>query len=329
MRCQSLALNTELTPANGAAPEWVELIPPGPVVKGRDGRSWTFGPDDAQRVVSTFQARNADLPIDWEHASQHRAPQGQAAPAAAWITALEVREGALWGRVSWTPRGGEQVLNREYRYLSPVFDFEKDSGRIVRLVSAGLTNLANLRLQALNSEEEPAMNRSAALVAAITGALGLTAEAADDAVAQAINSLKQDRDTAQAANREQAPSLDRYVPRGDYDAVLQRAANAEQALADRNQADHKAAVDAALDGALQAGKITPATVEYHRASCADAEGLARFRAFVQAAPAVAADSGLDKKRPAGTVTALNAEQREVCRLLGIPEAEFIAELAKE
>ena len=40
---------------------------------------------------------------------------------------------------------------------------------------------------------------------------------------------------------------------------------------------------AEIEAALGAGKITPATVEYHKASCRQDGGLERFRDFVKAA----------------------------------------------
>ncbi|WP_226926296.1 MULTISPECIES: phage protease [unclassified Pseudomonas] len=149
------SLDVEITAGlvNGQAPEWVELIPAGPKVTGRDGRSWVFDQGSAQLVTNAFVGRSIDLPIDWEHATQRRAPQGQDAPAAGWITVLQLRIGTLWGKVSWTPRGRAQVEAREYRYLSPVFDYETESRRIVALVSAGLANKPNLLLTALNNEQ--------------------------------------------------------------------------------------------------------------------------------------------------------------------------------
>lgn len=322
-----LALNTELAPdsTTGAAPARVEVIPAGPTVQGRDGRAWTFDAADAAIVIAAFNARGVDLPIDWEHATEHRAPVGLDAPAAGWITGLTLSEsGALVSDVSWTPRGNEQVVNREYRYLSPVFEYQPDTRRIVRLLSVGLTNRPNLFLQALN-REEILMNRSALLAAAIVGVLGLSADATDDAVATAINTMKTARDdaTARATNAEKAaPALDRYVPRADYDALVTRAANAEQALKDKGTAEHKAAVDAAIGDALKAGKITPATEAYHRAACADAEGLTRFREFAGAAPVIAADPALKKKPDAATTTALNAEELVVCAATGVSPEEF-------
>lgn len=323
-----IALNVDLAGFK-TAPEAVQLISAPDAsgyVAGRDGRCWVFDARAQQQVLNAFAGAGVELPIDWEHSTQYRAPNGEPAPAAAWIEGIELRDGALWGRVSWTPRGAEQVANREYRYLSPVFDYEPATGRIVRLVSAGLVNKPNLPLQALN-QEAFAMTRSTLLAAAIVGGLGLSEDAADDAVAKAINALKADKDTAVALNAQQAPNLDRFVPRGDYDAMQARAVNAEQAIASRDAAAHKAAVDAAIESALSAGKITPATADYHRAACADASGLERFTAFVAAAPAIAAPSDLDGKKPTGAQTALNAEQQEACRLLGMSEADYRTALA--
>lgn len=314
-----LALNTDLsaTVSDGKAPEWVELIPQGPKVTGRDGRQWLFDEQAGMLVQSSFTGRAIDLPIDWEHATQHRATKGEDAPAAGWIKQLEIRNGGLWGLVDWTPRGASQVVNREYRFLSPVFDYESDSTRIVRLVSAGLTNKPNFLLTALN--QETLENSPVKLSPALLAALGLPETATEE---QAIAATTQLKTTTQAMNAER-PNLEQFVPRADYNALESRAINAEQALATQKKADHEKAVDALITAATQAGKITPATVEYHRAACQDETGLARFKTFVEAAPVVAADTNLSERKPDNTATALNAEEQKVASLLGMSEAEFI------
>lgn len=320
-----LALNTDLSGApaqQGQAPDWIELIPAGPTVSGLDGRSWLFDELAQQLVQSSFTARSIDLPIDWEHATQHRAPKGDEAPAGGWIKQLDIRDGALWARVDWTPRAAVQVANREYRYLSPVFDYEPASGRIARLVSAGLTNKPNLLLTALNHETETAPVK---LSAALLALLGLPETATED---QAIAAATQLKATAQAKNSEQ-PSLERFVPRGDYDAVTQRATNAEQQLAALKKAEHDKAVNGEIDAALKAGKITPATADYHRAACQEEGGLERFKAFVAAAPVVADTSGLGERQATTTVTALNTEQQAMCLQLGIDPAAFVKTLQSE
>ena len=321
-----LALNTDLSAAltpEGQAPDWVELIPAGPVVIGRDGRRWLFDEPSQQLVVSSFTSRAIDLPIDWEHATQLKAPKGEEAPAGAWIKALEIRDGALWGRVEWNARAALQVANREYRFLSPVFDYDPDSTRIALLVSAGITNKPNFLLTALN-HENPNPEASMPLSAVLAAALGLTVDDSEDKALAAITQLKA---TAQAANSEQ-PSLERFVPRGDYDAVLQRATNAEQALATRNKAEHDKAVDTEIDAALKAGKITPATADYHRATCSEQAGLERFRQFVAAAPVVGDPSDLGERKPTKTATALNVEQQAMCLQLGVDPVDFAKTLSE-
>ncbi|SEC23837.1 Mu-like prophage I protein [Pseudomonas saponiphila] len=317
-----LALNSEIYSSvelsEGKAPDWVQLIPAGPTVTGRDGRSWLFDDMAAGLVQSSFASRAIDLPIDWEHATQKRASVGKEAPAGAWIKQFEIRNGALWGQVEWTPRGASQVEAREYRFLSPVFDYEVDSTRIVRMVSAALTNIPNFLMTALNQEQQE--HNLVKPSPELLKLLGLPDTATAEQVFTATTAKLQA--TGQALNTEQA-NLERFVPRADYNALEQRAANAEQALTEHKKAEHTKAVDAVITSATQAGKITPATVDYHRAMCQDEAGLARFKVFVEAAPVVAAATDLGERKPDNTSTALNSEEQQVAKLLGMSEAEFI------
>ena len=132
-----------------AAPEWIELLPAG-VFYGRDGRGPFRLNDPAAVIASTISTQmNAGLPIDYDHATDFGAPEGRPAPAAGWIRELEVRGGALWGRVEWTARAADSIVAREYRYVSPVFQFDPNDGAVTRLLRAGLTNNPNLHLTAI------------------------------------------------------------------------------------------------------------------------------------------------------------------------------------
>jgi len=311
-----MALNVELP---GQVPEWVELIPAGPVITGQDGRKWRFGDIEAREVLAWWAARKGEpYLIDWEHASEHLAPQGHEAPAAGWIKGLEVRDGALWGRVEWVERAAAQIREREYRYLSPVFLYSTSDQSIRRLVSAGLTNRPNFLSTALNQERQEVHMDLPALIAALGLAAGSTLEQA----VEAVNNLKGDlaaakTDLSKAQNQAQAaPSLDKFVPRADYDAALARAANAENGLAAIRQAQADAEIEAEIESALKAGKITPATRDYHKAQCQAEGGLARFKEFVKAAPVVAGDSGLGGKAPEGQSKALNAEEMRIAEMFG-------------
>lgn len=86
-RSHQLALCTDLGATPASASEFVELIPAGPDVVGRDGRRFVYDQAAEQSVLLAFAELGIALPLDWEHASEHRAPKGEETPAAAWIEA--------------------------------------------------------------------------------------------------------------------------------------------------------------------------------------------------------------------------------------------------
>lgn len=139
----------ELTPANtsGQAPEWVHLIPLGEMV-GRDGR--VFKLTNPQALLDSFTHNGADLPVDYDH--QNDKPIAGPVPAAGWIKELCVKKDGIWGRVEWTATANEMIGRKEYRYLSPTFNYLRER-TVVRLKGAGLVHSPNLHLTALASEE--------------------------------------------------------------------------------------------------------------------------------------------------------------------------------
>lgn len=304
------------------------VLPAGPEVEGRDGRKWRL--EDPEGVAAASLDGMRDIPIDWEHASDIKAPKGEEAPAAGWINRLEVRDGALWGKVEWTERGAAQVAAREYRYLSPLFAHTVKDRVIKQVLSVALTNNPNLHLTAMNRREEhegETMNKE------ILAALGLPEDATDEQAVTAINTLKQERNSAgllaalglaedatdeqavaavkklKTARASAAPSLDEFVPRADYDAVVRNAA----ASAEQTQNNE---IEDEIKKALDAGKITPATVDYHRAQCKAEGGLKRFQEFVRSAPEVAGNTNLGGRKPAGAGAAPGGDASKIASMFG-------------
>jgi len=307
---RGLALNFE----SGAVPDWVQLTPPGPAIVGRDGRGWKLS--DPAAVAAAFDPAK-EPQIDLEHSSQVAAPLGMPAPAVGWIKQIDVRDNALWGRVEWNAEGEATVTSRAYRYLSPVFRYDVETGEILQIVSAGLTNSPNLEMAALNratTETEP-MDK------AVLDALGLAATATAADAVSAINALK--ADTATALNRAEAPDPARFVPRADHDLALNRITAFETEAKARREAEIAAAVDAAVT----AGKIAPASKDYHLAACRMEGGLDRFTAMVGAAPVIAPASTLDRRTPDATPGKLTGEELAMCRMMGTDPEKFAAEKA--
>lgn len=308
INAEGLALNF----ATGNVPDWVQLLPAGKTIRGADGRVWTM--EDAPAVVETFQRRGQRLPIDIEHATQIKGSKGEAAPAQGWITELDVRADGLWGKVDWTEAGQALLTSRSYGYLSPVFTYGARTGAVTRMVSAGLTNNPNLDLVALNhagQSQETVMDKI------VLETLGLNSDAtAADAVV-AIEKLK----TAEAVARNQAETPDptKFVPKADYELAMNRVAGFEEAEKKRRGDE----IEAVVGGAIEAGKIAPASKAYHMAACRAEGGLDAFKAMVDAAPQIGGETGLTGKEALAQNRAeLDAEELAICRQMGLTPEEF-------
>ena len=133
-----------------SAPEWVQIMPSGPEIKGLDGRKWNM--KDPSKLIDKFKQSGLPLVIDYEHAQELKSPKGEEAPAAGWVEDLELRDGEIWAKVSWTERATKTINSREYRFLSPAFLYD-NRNEILELSSVGLTNRPNLIMAALNSRD--------------------------------------------------------------------------------------------------------------------------------------------------------------------------------
>lgn len=310
------ALNLQIRPNTDGI---VQLLPIGSV-DGRDKRHWQVS--NPQQVIDWCKQQRRDIPVDIEHATELKAPKGEPAPATGWISpdTLRVEEGHIVGKIAFNHEDNP-VANKEYRYLSPVLLYDTTTLEVIGITSVGLTNQPNLYLSALNTQqhttEEPDMLKD------ILAALGLPLTADNAAALNAIQQLKTDKATA--LNRADNPPLDKFVPRFDYDTALNRANTAETALATEKAKQQDVAIETAINAALTAGKITPATVDYHKAQCRTEGGLERFTDFVAALPAnpAATASGLNSQQPGQLATALNAEELYTCEQLELSHADFI------
>jgi phage I-like protein len=181
-----VALCSELK-AGENAPEWIELLPSGPEIKGRDGRSWRLS--NPAKVAEAFRQQGIPLVIDYEHSTEVAAPEGEEAPAAGWVENVQVRDdGSVWGQVDWTPKANNSIISKEYRFISPAFTHTKD-GEIIKLSSIALTNKPNLVLTALNSQQDWS----------------------DVATALGIENINSPQDILNALNREKGKGVDKVV----------------------------------------------------------------------------------------------------------------------
>ena len=310
-------------------PEWVDLLPAGPV-QARDGRSWTVADAEAVAAASRERAGATDLAIDYEH--QSHTSDGEA-PAAAWIKEIRVENGMIRGRVDWTENAAARIRAREYRYLSPTFLFDAASGAVRAVTGAGLTNNPALDLPALATDQgEAPMNDEQ--LKALREALGLAADADAPAILAAAAAavagnqalakvaekvgLAKDAsgdDVLAAAHR--APAAGEFVPRSEFDAVSARLKTVEEASA-------KDKATAAVDAAVEAGKVTPAQRDWALAYAKeDPEG---FGKYVEATPAIVRPGRTGTGAPgAGDPdAALTDDELAACRALGVTPDDYKA-----
>jgi phage I-like protein len=262
--------------ANLTPPQWIQLIPSGSF-HGRDGRGPYVLADPMAVIAATNALRmKAGIPIDYDHATDFGAPQGNPAPAAGWITEFAIRSGAIWGRVEWTERAAGAIRAREYRYISPVFQYAPGSGAVTRLLRAGLTNNPNLYLTAICAagDEESKMNE---FLKQLREMLGLAADASIEDILDQLrkalgdaNGGGDDDDTSSHRTNNFDPA--RYVAVAEFQQALTEL-NALKLQRAREKAEH------AVDGAIRSGKLVPAHREWAIAYCAaDPRGFEIFAA---------------------------------------------------
>lgn len=132
--------------------------------RGHQAGSYKITQENLQSIKKNFDLSGIELVIDYEHQSL----RGETSPAAGWIKSMEIKEDALFAKIQWNDKALEFIKNGEYKYLSPVFNFDyknpksgEDSG--VALHSVALTNTpfldclgevkANSKIKGENMEE--------------------------------------------------------------------------------------------------------------------------------------------------------------------------------
>lgn len=290
------------------------VCPDGPIVVGRDGRR--FAIEDGAALAEAFAG---PIPLDRDHESMR---WGGSTESLAWFDNLEYRPGeGFYARLEHIVDEAKVLLDeKRFRFVSPVIrirwpsaeDIENGASPepvVTAFLNIALTNRPNLRLAALNSEQgsnaptpEPERlehngdSMKDKSLSALAAQLGLAPGATEEQLANAVH--------------------EKMVPRADYDAAMNRADTAEATLRKHKDEEHSRRAEEVLQSAVKSGRIAPASLDYHRATCASPEGLERFQQFVAKQPALLADD------PA---TANEANEANGVKL-SAEEAAFAAEM---
>lgn len=114
--------------------------------RGHSKGEFQFTQDAFTEILRNFAAQANPIPWDYEHDTFNPDTTGPK-PASGWVKRLELRNNGteLWAYVDWTPRAADMIRAGEYRFCSPVVDFEsfdrKSNNPIgAELLSVALTN---------------------------------------------------------------------------------------------------------------------------------------------------------------------------------------------
>lgn len=311
----------QLTPAEDFAPS--------------DGRAmdvpaWRMNAAIAARVVAAFNARQPPV-IDYEHQTLHKETNGQPAPAAGWMHGLRWLPGrGLFAVAELTERARQLIAAGEYRYFSPVFEYDRASGEVARILMGAFTNhpaiagmqalhlaaAASARLTTTPQPKEPLMT----LLEKLLAALGLDAATSEDdalkALAERLAAAAGTPQAATAAASAAVPDPARYVPV----AVVQELQTSVAALTAAARARE---VDDLVRPALQDGRLLPAQEAWAREL--GASNVAALSQYLATARPIAALTGTQTggaAPAAGHASGLNAAELAVASACGMSPEQF-------
>lgn len=350
------SFDAALTPIDAAAPARVLLqVTPAQDFAPSDGRdmdvpAWRINADIARRVISAFSAAQPPV-IDYEHQTLYTQGNGQPAPAAGWMHGLRWIEGrGLFAEVELTERARQLVAAGEYRYFSPVLEYERGTGAVLRVLMGALTNhpaiagMAAIDLMAAASARfnpSPSTETTVTLLQQLLAMLGVAAGSLDEAGAvAACSALKAQADAARkdlnladgadaaavtaavAALKAQPgqPDPAQYVPV----AVVQEL---KTSLAALSASQHQRDVADVLAPALADGRLLPAEKAWADTLAATPAGLASLKGLLAVRQPVAALAGTQTggQPPEGGAPAqLSADELAVAAACGIAPKDFAA-----
>ncbi len=335
MILKAIAVAAGVGEIQAGAPGEIRLLPAG-VFRARDGRpkgaaGWRVDGAVAARLLAQAKGARGDYVIDYEHQTLHAEDNGQAAPAAGWFRDLEWREGdGLYAvDVRWTARARAHIEAGEYRYISPVFQYHVETGEVLALQMAALTNYpaidgnSDLAVRAaakFNTKEENNVDRDK-----LIALLGLAADASDEQIESGLAALKAKAGEAQAKDTEIAAlkaAADKgadpakFVPVATFEALKTEVAALR---AERTGSE----VAALVTAGLEAGKLLPVQKEW--AESLGRKDIAALKSYLEKTPPIA---GLDGTQTGGRAPdeggedGLSAAELAVCRNLGLDPEDY-------
>lgn len=309
------AIDLHAQAKGGELPEWLHLCPPGPLVKGRDGRQ--FAIDDAEAAIAATEFPAA---LDIDHLSM----LGGSTEAFGWIDRIEyveavgddTRAPGFWGHVeSFTPEGKDHIQTKRFRFLSPVvsLDYREVEGHsehqphLRGFLNFALTNRPNLTLTMLHREHAAALGHSQKESAM-----------ADDKKAETIMALREElaAEKAKAEAHKQAEQAELHALRAEVQAAKEERFVVE--------------VNSMIAKHSERGALPPALHDFYR-DAAKSMGVEKVQAHLESMTQLVGSKPerFEEQKDAdsnGKITSLNAEQKAAAKATGVSEEAYLKTL---
>lgn len=315
------ALSVELSGAQ--VPTDFRIIPAGEF-RAWDGRptdvpAWFCTEEDGRRIVATLQARKSARVIDYEHATLKAKESGAAAPAAGWFRAAEWRDDGVWLiGVDWTAQAAQWIVSNKYRYISPVFAYDMETGHVLDLYFAaltndpgldGLTDLAALAADLFLPPTNP-LETTMDLLKKLLAALGLQESATETEALSAVAQLK--TNVASLSAQVAAPDPQKFVPVATLTALQGENAGLQAKVAALSADINAEKLEQAIKDGLAAGKLSPATEAWARDL--GKKDLAALSSFLEAQPAIAKPGDTQTKNSNPSVAVDKNDPKAIAQL---------------
>jgi phage I-like protein len=177
-------------------------------------RKMTVTQEHLQQMADSFAKEGRDILFDYDHKCLGGFFSEADSRAAGWGKAVRVEDGKLYVEMEPTPRGREAIENGEYKYLSPVYEFQR-LNRVTgkkekdwRLHSVAFTNTPFLlELPAIKNDENDGEKPMEELLKLLGCADEAEATAKINAMKSEISTLQAEKSTLQAKLNEQEVDL--------------------------------------------------------------------------------------------------------------------------
>ena len=294
--------NTEITQD---LPTEIMLLPPSPVI-GRDGRSFTYSQNT---ILEGWAKHGQKIPIDVDHKSEY----GISTIAVGWVESIYSYDNSLYAKVEWNEEGQKLVSKKYYRYISPAF-YSNEFNEVQYLSSVALTNQPNLKMPSLNKinnqyKKENNKNMDKQL---LNKALGVDENSDFTVALNSIMNLK-----------EQKIDLNKFVPKEDYEVVLNSKNELQKKIEDIENNNLKKEAEALIDEAINSGQISTNSKEFYMSLCTNKDGLENVKQHLNSKPKLTDEILSNKPKTNIQNHSLTADEISIGKKMGLSEEDLI------